>query len=158
MDKAITSALLIIASVVAAVALINAVLPAMGKSSSALLSANSTASDRVRTSIEVVHVATDTSPGSEDQVIIWVKNVGPNNIVAVNTSDVFLTTPTEVKRVPYGSGSEYWDYELESGTDWTRTSTIKITLHLANGSVVTGVYNIIFTVYNAASSSRDFSV
>ena len=158
MDKAITTGLLIIASVVAAIALINAVLPAMGKSSSALLSANSTASDRVRTDIEVVHVATDTSSGSEDQVIVWVKNVGPNNIVAVNTSDVFLTTPSEVKRVPYGSGSEYWDYELESGTDWTQTSTIKITLHLDNGSVVTGVYNIIFTVYNAISSSKDFSV
>ena len=54
MDKAITTGLLLIASIVAAMALINAVLPAMGKSSGALLSANSAASDRVRTDIEVV--------------------------------------------------------------------------------------------------------
>ena len=63
MDKVITSALLIIASVIAAVALINAVIPAMGKSSSALVAANSDAADRIRTDIAILHVASDTSSG-----------------------------------------------------------------------------------------------
>ena len=158
MDKAITTGLLLIASIVAAMALINAVLPAMGKSSGALLSANAAASDRVRTDIEVVHVATDTSPGGEDQIIVWVKNIGPNTIDSIESSDVFLTTPTEVKRISYGSGSEYWDYELENGTDWSQAVTVKMTLHLANASVTSGVYNINVAVYNAVSSSKDFSV
>ncbi|MFQ6027754.1 MAG: hypothetical protein ACE5Q6_09715 [Dehalococcoidia bacterium] len=158
MDKAITTGLLIIASIVAAMALINAVLPAMGKSSGALLAANSAASDRVRTDIEVVHVASDTSSGSEDQIIVWVKNIGPNEIDSVDTSDVFLTTPSEVKRIPYGSGAEYWDYTVENGTDWTQAVTIKMTLHLADASVVAGVYNVNVTVYNAVSSNKDFSV
>jgi uncharacterized membrane protein len=56
MDKAITSGLLIIASIVAAVALINAVIPAMNESSGALVTANSAAADRIRTDIEIVHV------------------------------------------------------------------------------------------------------
>ena len=51
MEKAITSGLLIIASVVAAIALINAVIPALGKSSSALITANAAASDRIKTDI-----------------------------------------------------------------------------------------------------------
>lgn len=43
MEKVITTALLIMASIVAALALIKAVLPALGKSSSALATANSEA-------------------------------------------------------------------------------------------------------------------
>ena len=49
MEKAITSALLIIASIIAALALINAVLPAASKSSGALLMANTVAADRIKT-------------------------------------------------------------------------------------------------------------
>ena len=103
MDKVITSALLIIASVVAAMALINAVIPAMGESSGALLQANSAAADRIRTDIEIVHVASDTSSGSEDQIIVWVKSVGPNKIAPIEDTDVFLTMPSTVKRISYAA-------------------------------------------------------
>ena len=48
MDKAITTSMLIIASVVASLALINAVFPAMGKSSGALATANQAAAERIR--------------------------------------------------------------------------------------------------------------
>ena len=160
MDKAITSGLLIIASVVAALALINAVIPAMSESSGALVTANSAAADRIRTDIEVVHVATDTSPGSEDQVIVWVKNIGLNKIAPIESSDVFLTTPSTVKRLSHGSGSgaEYWDYTLENGTEWTQAVTVKMTLHLADGSVTAGGYNVSVSVYNSVNATKDFSV
>ena len=160
MDKAITSGLLIIASVIAAMALINAVIPAMSKSSGALVDANSAAADRIRTDIEVIHVATDTSSGSEDQVIVWVKNIGPNTIAPIESGDVFLTLPSTVKRLSHGSssGSEYWDYVVENGTDWTQTVTVKMTLHLDNGSVTAGSYNVLVNVYNSVNASKDFSV
>ncbi len=157
MDKAITSGLLIIASVIASVALINAVIPAVGKSSGALVTANAEAADRIRTDIEVIHVASQTSP---DQVIVWVKNIGLNTIKPIESGDVFLTTPTEVKRLSHGSssGAEYWDYTIENGTAWTRTVTVKMTLHLANGTIVAGGYNVIVNVYNSVNASKDFSV
>lgn len=160
MDKAITSALLIIASVIAAMALINAVIPAIGKSSGALVTANAAAADRIRTDIEIVHVASDTSSGSEDQIIVWVKNIGLTNISPIESGDVFLTTPTEVKRLSHGSGSgaEYWDYTIENGTEWTQTVTVKMTLHLDNASVTAGGYNVIVNVYNSVNASKDFSV
>ncbi len=160
MDKAITSGLLIIASVIASIALINAVIPAVSKSSGALVTANAEAADRIRTDIEVIHVASDTSSGSEDQVIVWVKNIGMNTIKPIESGDVFLTTPTEVKRLSHGSGSgaEYWDYTIENGTVWTTTVTVKMTLHLTNGSVVAGGYNVIVNVYNSVNASKDFSV
>jgi len=160
MDKAITSGLLIIASVVASVALMNAVLPAIGDSSGALSAANASAADRIRTDIEIVHVAADTSVGGEDQVLVWVKNIGSHKIQPVESSDIFLTTPSTVKRLSHGSssGAEYWDYIVENGTDWTQTVTIKITLHLDDASVTQGAYTISVAAYNAVSATKDFSV
>jgi flagellar protein FlaG len=158
MDKAITTGLLIIASIVATLALVNAVIPAVGRSSGALLTANNSASDRIRTDIEVIHVAADTSPVTEDRILVWVKSVGSNVIDTVEDTDIFLTTPSTIKRVPYGSGAEYWDYTIENGTAWTQGVTVKITLHLANASVTAGSYNVKVTVYNSVSAEKDFSV
>jgi hypothetical protein len=159
MDKVITTGLLIIASVAAAIALINAVIPAMSESSSALVAANSSAADRIRTDIEVVHVASDTSAPGEDQIIVWVKNVGPNKIAPIESSDIFLNLPSTIKHLSYGSssGAEYWDYTIEDGTEWTQGVTVRMTAHLANGSVTSGTYSVSISVYNAVSASKDFS-
>ena len=155
MDKVITSALLLIASVIAAMALINAVLPAANKSSGALLAANSVAADRIKTDIEIVHASgNDTS----NKITLWVKNIGTKNIVPISASDLILTTPSDVLRLPYISGcsSECWDYLVEdSGSDWKQSVTVKFTL---STSVTTGVYTITVSVVNAVSAVKDFSV
>ena len=155
MEKAITSALLIIASIIAAMALINAVLPAANKSSGALLMANAVAADRIKTDIEIVHASgNDTS----NKITLWVKNIGTKNIVPISASDVILTTPSDILRLPYVSGcsSECWDYSVEdSGSDWKQSVTVKFTL---STSVSTGVYSITISVVNAVSAVRDFSV
>ena len=52
MEKAITTSMLIIASVVASLALINAVFPAMGRSSGALVTANEAASSLLEQRME----------------------------------------------------------------------------------------------------------
>ena len=160
MNNAITTGIMIIASVVASIALINAVLPAIGDSSGALSAANASAADRIRTDIEIIHVAADTSSGTEDQVLVWVKNIGSQKINPVESSDIFLTTPSGVKRLSHGSssGAEYWDYIVENGTDWTQAVTIKITLHLTDGSVTAGGYTVSVAAYNAVSATKDFSV
>lgn len=155
MEKAITSALLIIASIVAAMALINAVIPAAGKSSGALLMANSEATDRISTDIEIVHA---TGNASTNVITVWVKNVGIKNIVPVSSSDIIITTPSDVLRLPYdsGCGNECWSYSIEErGSDWDKTATVKFTLKTA---VVTGVYNVKVSVVNAVSATKDFSV
>ena len=155
MQGVISTALLLIASVIAATALINAVLPAANKSSGALLSANSAAADRIKTDIEIVHASgNDTS----NKITLWVKNIGTKNIVPISASDVILTTPSDVLRLPYVSGcsSECWDYSIEgSGSDWKQSVTVKFTLLT---SVTTGVYTITLSVVNAVSAVKDFSV
>ena len=155
MEKAITSALLIIASIIAAMALINAVIPAASKSSGALLMANSTAADRIKTDIEIVHASGD---DTSNKVTLWVKNIGTKTIVPVSASDVILTTPSDVLWLPYVSGcsSECWDYPVEdSGSDWKQSVTVKFTL---STSVTAGVYTVAVSVVNAVGAVTDFSV
>jgi len=155
MGKAITTSLLIIASIVAALALINSVIPAMGRSASALATANSTTADRIRTDIEIIHATGD---DSGNVITVWVKNVGTKKINTISSSDIILQTPSSVASLPYVSGctSECWDYSLEGGaSDWVRTVTVKFTLKTA---VTTGVYTITISSPNSATATEDFSV
>ncbi|NQW23194.1 MAG: hypothetical protein HQ475_07110 [SAR202 cluster bacterium] len=156
MDKAITSALLIIASVVATIALINAVMPALGRSSGALVTANAEASERIKTDIEIVHATGDTAAKT---VTVWVKNIGATTIKDITASDIFLDTPSSLSRLSYTSGcvSDCWDYALEGGAaDWSKTETVKITLTLSTLS--TGVYSVRVSVFNGVSADKDFSI
>lgn len=155
MEKAITTAMLVIASIVAAIALINAVLPALGKSSSALAVANSEAAKRIRTDVEIIHSTGDVS----GTITVWVKNIGTQVIKSVKSSDIIVTKPSgTVARLPYVSGcsSECWDFTLEdSAPDWTTAVTVKFTL---TTSVATGSYSISVAVPNGISATKDFSV
>ncbi len=156
MEKAITTALLMIASIIAAMALINAVIPAANRTSGALLTANAAAADRIKTDIEIVHASGN---AATDKITVWVKNIGSQRIIPINASDVILETPdVGVLRLPYQSGwsSECWDYVVEgSGSDWENTVTVKFTL---STSVVAGVYSVTISVFNAISATEDFSV
>ncbi len=96
MEKAITSAILIIASIVAVMALINAVIPAAGKSSGALLMANAEAADRISTDIEIIHASGN---ATTNKITVWVKNIGNKNIVPVTASDIIVTMPSDVIRL-----------------------------------------------------------
>ena len=158
MEKSITTAMFLIASIIAALALTNAVLPAMGKSAGALVTANKSAAERIRTDIAIVHATGD---ATSDQVTVWVKNIGTQSIKPINASDLFLTTPTSVLRLPYVSGcssasSPCWDYSIEgSSTDWIQAVTVKFTIET---SMDTGNYNISVAVVNAVEADKDFSV
>ena len=156
MEKAITTGLFIIASVVATIALINAVIPALGKSSSALVTANAAASDRIKTDIEILHATGNTT---DKTVTFWVKNIGTTTIKDITVSDIFLDTPTSVSRLAYTSGcaSDCWDYALEGGaTVWRNTGTVKFTITMS--SLSTGVYSVKVIVFNGASAEKDFSI
>ena len=155
MEKAITTAMLVIASVLAALALINAVLPAMGKSAGALVTANKSAAERIKTDIAIVHASGD---ATNDKVTVWVKNIGTQIIRPVKSSDVILTTPTNVLRLPYvpGCTSECWDFFIEGGgANWIQAITVKF---MINTSVDTGNYNVSVAVANAVEAHKDFSV
>ena len=156
MDKAISTALFVIAGIIASMALINAVVPAVGRGSSALLMANSEASDRIKTDLEIIFSTGDTST---NEIVFWAKNVGTNPIKPIDVSDIFLTTPTTALRVPYtgsAAADPRWDYLIENGTEWTKTVTIKVTLHM--DTLSTGLHSITMISYNSVSDTEEFSI
>ena len=129
MDKTITTALLIIAGIVCSVFLFNSVYPMINRSSAAMTSMTDKIDDRMKTQVDIVHVA---SSADKLNIYIWIKNVGSNNIEDIQESDVFLGPQGNFGRIPYESaaGSNYprWSYVIENGTSWKTGATVKITV------------------------------
>ena len=151
MDKAITTILMLIAGIVCTVMVINTVYPAVNRSTAAMVSIASKADERIQTQIEIIQTA---SQG--DDVYVWIKNIGSARIQAVEQSDVFFGPLGEQRRVPYGSGSPYWDFQIENNTEWVPMATLKMTIHLA--SAPSGNYTLKVVLPNGISDEHVFGV
>ena len=167
--------LLTIAGVIAAIAIMNAIYPAVTRSSSALTAASSTVDERIKTNIEIVHAVgelsststwVDTNSNSLFDFFAWVKNVGDARVVAIDETDVFFGQPGGIERVPYtdDAGSSYpqWSYSIENGSDWGQAATIKLVVSFDDGcpscSKPTGTYFIKVVTPNGVSNEHYFSM
>jgi len=156
MDKLITTALLIIAGVVSTVLLINSVYPAINRSGAAMVSISEKANDRVKSNIQIIQVASD---GNND-VFIWIKNVGASRIAGIEQSDVFFGELGNFERVPhenYEEGLSYWNYEIKNDTQWQPMATLEITIHLASPPS-SGTYFVKVIIPNGISDESIFSI
>ncbi len=157
MDKVLVTTLLTMAAVVAAVMVVNTMLPALGRSTSAVLSSSTAASDRLKTDTEIIHVATDTATF---KVYAWIKNTGASEITAIDSGDLFYKTSTTFDRLTPGDPgctAPCWEYTVEgSGTVWNPGDTIKVTVHLT--TLPTGHYLVRFVTRNAVVAEKEFTV
>ncbi len=156
MDKVLVTTLLTMAAVVAAVMVVNTMLPALGRSTSAVLSSSTAASDRLKTDTEIIHIATDTATF---KVYAWIKNTGASEITAIDSGDLFYKTSTTFDRLTYNASActDCWSYSIEGGgTAWNPGDTIKVTLHLT--TLPTGNYLVRFVTRNAVVSEKEFTV
>ena len=159
MDKVLVTTLLTMAAVVASVLVINAILPALGTSSSSVLSSSGAASGIIKTDIDVIHVSTNTTTSV---VLVWVKNVGAADVLAVSQGDLFLQTPTDFNRLGFDEtgappGDDMWVFEIEEGgASWQPGSTIKITIKVS--SPLAGNYLVRYNTHNGVSAEKAFSV
>jgi flagellar protein FlaG len=154
MDKVMVTILLIIAGMVCTVVVINTVYPAITGSSGAIAEASSKIDDRIRSQIKIIEIA-----HQDNDVYVWVKNVGSSRIVGVDKGDVFFGLEGNFARIPYGgSGSPkpYWDYSVENSTEWGPTATIKITIHLQ--SATAGTYYFKLVTQNGVSDEEFYSI
>lgn len=159
MDKVITTALLIIASVIGAVALTSAFLPAVNRGTGAILVSSAGVAERIKTDMTIVFA---TSNAAAVEVRLWAKNVGAQEVKAIDKSDLFLTTPAEIKRIAYNASCasaapECWSYTFEGGaTAWLQATTIKVTIRL--NTLPAGQYTIKYVAPNGVSAEKVFSV
>lgn len=155
MDKVITTVLLTITAVLGATMIASSAFPMLSRGTSAMAAAGTTMESRLQTSISVIHAIADQG---QNQVYVWVKNVGAIAVAAPQRADVFLQTPSGTyDRLPYGSGAGKWQYALLDGnSEWTPGTTMKITISLA--SVSAGRYEVTLVTPNGIATRAAFSV
>jgi len=128
-DKAITTALLIIAGVICIMFVFNSVYPAVNRSSAAMVSMAEKMDERMKCRINIVHAA---NSADRKTIYLWVKNVGTLRIVNIDETDVFFGPSDNFSRIPYvdDAGGSYpqWSYTLENDTEWLTGATLKITI------------------------------
>ena len=158
MDKAITTALLIMAGVVCMIFVFNSVFPMVNRSSQAMVSMTERIDDRMKSRVNIVHAA-----NSADRltVYVWVKNVGSSRIVAIEESDVFFGQSDNFSRVPYvddAAGSyPRWSYTIENDTEWKASATVKTTVSY-DVDPGAGTYFIKVIIPNGISDEYFFSM
>jgi archaellum component FlaF (FlaF/FlaG flagellin family) len=157
-DKAVTTALLVIAGVVCMIFVFNSVYPMVNRSSQAMVSMAEQVDERMKSRINIVHAA---NTANRTSVYLWVKNVGTQRIVSVEDSDLFFGQETDFDHVPYKTFAEggypQWDFELENDTEWQTSATLKITITYSSDPG-TGTYFAKFIIPNGISDEYYFSM
>ncbi len=157
MEKAITTALLIIAGVVCMIFVFNSVYPMLNHSSAAMVSMAEQVDERMKSRISIVHAANSANGTS---VYLWIKNVGTQSIVNVRASDLFFGQENDFARIPYAddAGGSYprWTYALENDTEWQTSATLKVTIDYSD-SLSAGTYYTKFIIPNGISDEYYFS-
>ena len=157
MDKAITTALLIIAGVVCMIFVFNSVYPMINRSSQAMTSMAETVDERMKSRINIVHAA---NSADRKEIYLWVKNVGTQRIVAIEESDLFFGPEDNFDRIPYTGDTETnpsWDYEIQNDTEWQTSATMKITITY-DSDPGTGTFFVKFIIPNGISDDFYFSM
>lgn len=168
-DKIIVSVLLIIAGVVAAITVVNAVFPAVTQGSSSLTNATARASDRVETQVTIIQATgelnssgswVDANGNGFFDIYFWVKNVGTTRITNISESDIYVGPIGNWRRIPYtdyaGGAKPLWTYSIENGTEWWTADTIKVTITYSSTQSA-GTYWGKFVAPNGVSHELTFS-
>jgi len=157
-DKAITTALLIIAGVVCMIFVFNSVYPMVNRSSQAMVSMAEQVDERMKSRINIVHAA---NSANRTSVYIWIKNVGTQRILEVEQSDLFFGMSDNFSRIPYttDAGGTYpqWTYNLENDTEWQSSATLKLTITYSSDPGA-GTYFSKFIIPNGISDDYYFSM
>jgi archaeal flagellar protein FlaG len=156
--EVIVTAILVIASVVAVVAFVNAVIPSVYDLSNSYSSLADNMGDQVKSAIDIVFIYPDTA---EKNVSVWIKNVGSTNIPLskLGYSDVFVLSSSNYWNPGFESSTKpSWNYTVvngRGGDTWNRGETIKVSIYFDN--MPSNTTQITFFLYNGVSTSDKFS-
>lgn len=153
--EVITTAILVMVSVIGAVAFVNAILPSVYSLSGSYSSVAQSMEDQFKSDIDIIFIYPD-----GNNIYVWVKNVGSSNIPLsqLEYSDIFIMSSSDYCNPGFESASNpSWDFTLANGDGdtWNRGETIKATITL--DSLPPGICKITFFLYNGVSTSDTFS-
>lgn len=160
MDKAITTAFMIIVSIVVSVMVFNTVYPAVVQGSESLVNMSGRMDNRLKSGIEIVHIAAeldsngvwqDSNGDGNFDVNVWVKNTGSLRIPAVGASDVFFGPEGNFTRIPHvdQAGGTYpnWEWTVENDDAWDPTATARININYGS-ALTSGRYFVKIVITN----------
>jgi hypothetical protein len=157
-EKAITTIMITVASVVAMLVVVNAIFPAVSRASSSVIASGSALDDRIRTDIEIVHATGETDGVT---AYIWVKNIGASNLGAIDRMDIFFGPEAGVQRVTYGGPActvPCWEATVENAARWEPTATLLITLHFDAPLPAATTYYLKVVLPNGIYDARYFTL
>lgn len=146
------------AAIVAIGSVITALMPAVNRAGTALVTSADVADDRLSSRVEIIHaIGQDTATLAD----VWVKNTGSTRVAAVTKSDVFFGPETDFQRIPYGGASciaPCWEYTVENDTEWNPTATIHITIYVTTALATGNTYYVKVVAANGVEDSKFFTL
>jgi hypothetical protein len=142
MDKTITTALMIVVSMIMVVMLFNVAYPAIIEGGDAVTSMANNAADKMKFHLSFVHASAelddtgwwqDTNGNALFDVFGWVKNTGSMRVTALDRVDVFFGREGNFTRIPHqseaGGTYPYWTWQVENDSEWVPTGTVQFAVH-----------------------------
>jgi flagellar protein FlaG len=158
-----TTAIFLIAAVLAAAVLVNAFFPVIYSATSTFTKSSHTADERLRTDVKVIN--TFAGAGTQEAKI-WMKNIGSTQIAAANigNADIFVGAPSDFELVTYVAGdpaNHQWNYTIleDANQYWDEGETICIEVNsdkIPAGS--TGVVYFQIVLPNGVLRTTEFTV
>jgi flagellar protein FlaG len=159
-EEAISTAILTVATIIAALVLVNAMYPSLYSASGSILSMNDRTAERIRTDLTVLTEWYPLSHPADDICLeAWVKNTGSTTITAkdLQESDLFLYTGN---RISVRIAADDWDSELLNGdgdASWGPTETLHLTVHFDPAGSGTGTWRLRLTLPNGVYAEDSFA-
>jgi archaeal flagellar protein FlaG len=159
-EEAISTAILTVATIIAALVLVNAMYPSLYSASGSILSMNGRTADRIKTDITVLTEWYPASHPSDDiRLVAWIKNTGSTIITSddLAKSDLFLYTGDGKNERIAGSD---WNYTLlndDGDGAWGPTETIEVKVHFDPAGFTAGHWRLQIVLPNSVSADDSFT-
>ncbi len=152
MDKAITTALLIIVSMMMVIMLFNIAYPAVISGGEAMVGMTNRVEDRMNQQVNIIHITSELDhhgtwqdEGSgQFEVFAWVKNVGSARIAPFEQLDIFFGLEGNFARIPHQSAANgsypHWTGHIENNSNWDPTASLRITINYGAAPLAQGRY------------------
>ncbi|MGA9141016.1 MAG: hypothetical protein WBZ29_12375 [Methanocella sp.] len=160
-QEVLSTAILIIAAVIATAAIVNAVYPSLFAAAGSVTTVSDTASNRVLTDMKIAMASTD----GPETLYVWVKNDGSTKIpeTRIAYTDVYFGDHGHMAKASANLSESFrWTYaldDLDSDDDWGPGETLQITITDGSGTSFTaGDHDIKLVLYNSASIEGTISL
>lgn len=160
-QNVISTAILIIAAVIAAVALINGVFPTIYQMSGSMTTVSDASNDRMRTEIKII---CESANQTENSINVYLKNSGDQKVTAahIGLSDVYFGTGEAMERCSRdGSSGATWAWSIDGGngdSTWDPGETLDIWLKTADHDFNVPGQRVKIVLYNGVGDEATFTL